>query len=198
MNKTNSNTLFHFTNYEALKKILLTKKFKININKVEWLGQGDKGYTFKIPMVCFTETPFEFLQNHIRSFGEYGLGMKIEWAVNLGMHNVIYTDNLSNNKFSTFVTDLLSKYYSTPVANRYEKKLNDILVGSTELMKYRDEREWRYIAEINDYKKYSFCPEFIEFTFSDINFLSIPETERSEVLNFLEINDFYDLIEKVI
>lgn len=197
MNVTLTDTLYHFTKFDALRAILKSRKFLVSLNTVQWFSTDQKGYFFKIPMACFSETPLEFMKDHKRNFGEYGLGMKIQWAIGHGLHNVIYVDMLNPSNHGIMITEILKYYFSVPATHKphlYHKNLNDQLVGSSELMKYRDEREWRFIGKINDYMSYTFTPDSISFDFTDVAQIVCPKKDVDELIRFLKDEKMNDCI----
>lgn len=189
MNVTLSNTLYHFTNFDALKAILFSSEFHVKLNTVQWFSPDNKGFYFKIPMVCFCETPLQFLKHHKRNFGNYGLGMKIEWAIAHGIHNVIYADMLNPNSHALTIYELLMHYHSTPAhlkKFRYDSNLNNYLVGSSELMVHRDEREWRFIGKMIDPLEETFTPKSLTFTINDIDQIICPKEDTDNLIQFLK------------
>lgn len=194
MNVTLSDTLYHFTSQlTTLQAIITSNEYRLNLNDVQWTSPPDADgnfthFQYRIPMVCFCETPYVFLQNHIRTFGNYGLGMKIEWAISHGIHNVIYADIMNPNLHASMITQLLRLFQNTPTPQRYPRSINDHLVGSIEPMIHRDEREWRFVGEVTNTTTYNFTPNSIPFTMDDVIEIICPITDSTALEAFLDAN----------
>lgn len=193
MNSTISDTLYHFTkNFDTLKAIVTSSKFLLKINKREWRIGNKEGIVHHLiydsPMVCFTETPLQFLANHQRNFGNYGIGMKIGWAIDKGAQNVIYCEHHYPNDFANTLLEVLEhnsklKQMKPPV--NFNRQVFDSLVGATEQMQYRQEREWRFIARISDLANKTFAPTEVTFTPFDIVEFICPKSDENELREFL-------------
>lgn len=160
MNLSTSNILFHFTSraksdtdgFEALKGILTKRAFELkkssfkrHVHLLNTHSESNLNYIRpEIPIVCFTETPLALLKNHMGSFGQFGIGMGIEWGIEKGAQSVIY---ISDGKASgpSALSSLLNNFMydkSTEMAQKFNS-----LIASFELYEYREEREWRFIGE---------------------------------------------------
>ena len=89
-----SNTLFHFTpKIERLKKILLNgfrpNYCMENLDAIQKKGEAVLN-PLAIPMVCFCDLPLSQISKHCVHYGNYGLGMKKDWAKDYGISPVIY------------------------------------------------------------------------------------------------------------
>lgn len=186
-------TLYHFTDsLEILKAILRSKKFLLKENERPWGFSHDgtaRHILFSIPMTCFTEMPHKELRSHCRNFGNFGLGMKIGWAISRGAQNVIYSEHHHPNDFGKTLIEMLDhNSYLKTLRSSYEfsQGIFDSLVGATEQMRYKDEREWRFIGRLTGVNPRTFSPSSVDFQMSDIDVLVVPDSHRVELESFLE------------
>ncbi|MEM8893960.1 MAG: abortive infection system antitoxin AbiGi family protein [Bacteroidota bacterium] len=166
-----ASSLFHFTKYKGLKAILQSGclRASYNLEEVSDLKQGFKYCA--IPMICFCDIPLKSLPDqHILSYGAYGLGFTKEWAIQNKVQPILYridgsdiiksTSELieSNNRSS----ELLNKLdpWSDQLNNQSFTKLVESSVELKGLIfdnyafskpygedgRYYREREWRYKA----------------------------------------------------
>lgn len=95
---------------------------------------------FAFPMVCFCDIPEERWEGHIKSYGEYGIGLTKEWAKLKGISPVQYVEN--NSSVANIWKSLIHSI----------KNNDDIILLSSFLKPYKgkngeiyyNEREWRY------------------------------------------------------
>jgi len=153
-----SNSLIHLTKNKNSLMGILQEEFKIKYC-LETIRTSKGPFTAAVPMVSFCDIPLSEIKNHIKSYGEYGIGLKKVWAKRKGLNPVLYLDSnstlggdflnaakeiLSGKKFSTYtetetaIGDLL----------RYMKNYEgELLRDGLTISDYRfsDEREWRYV-----------------------------------------------------
>ena len=154
-----SNCLFHFTNdFEVLKSIL----------KKGFIVSYCKEANFAIPMLSFCDIPLSQAKYHLDNYGDYVIGMKLEWAIKNKFNPVLYVEanshlkedykktvrgiknmDLDKIKLEEMVNynDATSLYDSVsrlmkPFAGTLKR--GDII---KENYKFYDEREWRYIPQ---------------------------------------------------
>lgn len=160
-----SNSLIHFTKKISDLEGILTDNFKLNYCYEKIEGKSD--VNLLIPMVSFCDIPFSQVLKHIKSYGNYGIGLKKSWAKKNGLNPVLYIDKdstLGQNfifslrsvagkdiKKTTEFTETQKKVYDII---RYLKNYEGDLIreGKKTIYNYRfsDEREWRYILPINN------------------------------------------------
>lgn len=155
-----SNTLFHFTSkYETLINILRSKGFWPRYCIEYGWGKG-RNINFAVAQCCFCDIPLSLIQNHTKTYGNYGLGMSKTWAIEHSLSPIHYYVENSNvlesiNKLRKIANiqqnrssiDYLSfiKHYK---GFTYRKDEADILRLKKDIIFY-NEREWRYVPIIN-------------------------------------------------
>lgn len=165
-----ANTLFHFTN--SLENIvnILSNEFCPRYCMEDFRFIGDDECA--IPMVCFCDIPLSQIRNHIGKYGGYAIGLEKNWGIKNGINPVFYVlpDSFPTNKINdavnilgeqseneeitdTKVTTELSKSrhlmwdfinYMKPYEGKAWNKKN----FDGEYTRFYDEREWRYIPNI--------------------------------------------------
>ncbi|MBC8385482.1 MAG: hypothetical protein H8E57_08200 [Candidatus Cloacimonetes bacterium] len=168
MGNISSSCLFHFTNkFEYLKNILRDEF--IPRYSLENLTIGKADIEIAIPMICFCDIPLSNIKHHIRKYGNYAIGMSLEWAEKNGINPVIYLKNNSIlskqlQKISTIIKPDSHTEITNPEAIlaltdilRYIKSFNGSFKRNWNSYentdeKFYDEREWRYIPSIEDTK----------------------------------------------
>lgn len=157
-----ANTLFHFTReYDTLIKILKSKFYpRLCLEKRLW-ETGD--FKWAIPMVCFCDIPLSNIAQHTKKYGNYAIGIKKTWAIKQGVTPILYVHENSgfieqgrdalnwslelNEKEGTHSTERLAQVMSMFFMMKpYEGK--QIINGKKQIVRFYDEREWRYIPPI--------------------------------------------------
>lgn len=157
-----ANTLFHFTReYDTLIKILKSKFYpRLCLEKRLW-ETGD--FKWAIPMVCFCDIPLSNIAQHTKKYGNYAIGIKKTWAIKQGVTPILYVHENSgfieqgrdalnwslelNEKEGTHSTERLAQVMSMFFMMKpYESK--QIINGKKQIVRFYDEREWRYIPPI--------------------------------------------------
>lgn len=144
---------------------------------------------FDIPMTCFTETPVQFIEHHARTFGDFGIGMTIGWAISKRAQNVIYCEHDDPDEFGETMLEIashekeLKKMKSTI---RFNRRIMDSLFGATEQMYYRNEREWRVIGRMTDMVKREFTPTEVTFLKNDIIHLICPKSDVETLKTYVD------------
>jgi len=89
-----TNSIFHFTPCFEFLDNLLNGKFHISYC-LEAIKLGDYDYQVGIPMVSFCDIPLNQLDNHINSYGAYGIGLDKKWAKLNNISPVFYVQQNS-------------------------------------------------------------------------------------------------------
>jgi hypothetical protein len=114
-----------------------------------------------IPMVCFCDIPLSQVERHMKTYGDYGLGLTKDWGMSKRISPVLYTHPNSPAPFSSadhinLLESLglahasddqkalalnagLFVYLQKPYEGFLERK------GPKERVRFYDEREWRYL-----------------------------------------------------
>lgn len=181
-------TLFQFTSQlETLVKILESGGF--------WpkycLEYGWKR-TFAVPECCFCDTPLSAIHHHMKNYGYYGIGMTKQWGINKGLSPVMYhlkdsamaknirktfyTARATNDKEAIYRQIVLMKMYQ---AVNYIKKINkkgELKLKQHKKYLYYDEREWRYVPNLPNYK------DLIRFVKNQLELDTLKGNERIDDL----------------
>ena len=168
MGNISSSSLFHFTNNFDYLTNILRDEF-IPRYSLENLKIGSSNFNIAIPMICFCDIPLSNIKNHIEKYGDYAIGMSIEWAIEKKINPVLYLKDGSmlsnqlqqisnlvmeksqqspNNETIFPFTDILR--YIKPFNGKFERKWNHY---KNDDEKFYNEREWRYIPSIKDISK---------------------------------------------
>lgn len=167
MSAVSANTLFHFTDREALIGILRTSSFwpKYSLEHFEEILPADSYFRKAfIPHVCFCDLTITQLSNsrHTSDFGRFGIGLHKDWGIRNKVSPVVYVhkNSLTSNQIHKLINEIskikklypeeefpgkirsqlleLLKYLK-PYSGKYQKGklLKEAIV-------YYNEREWRY------------------------------------------------------
>jgi hypothetical protein len=155
-------TLFHFTTKLDYLIQILEHNFRPRycLEDTSWatstkIAKIEMAY----PMVCFCDIPLSKIKKHLTTYGNYGIGLKKDWGFKKSLTPLIYSRK--NAKTSRIVEDLINWYSSNgePVDLKYI--ISDIIMymkpyygkmyrnAGYKKTKFYDEREWRWIPEIN-------------------------------------------------
>lgn len=79
--KPKSHTLFHFTKGVEILKSILKNGFwpRYCLEDTTWYTNSETQIAF--PMVCFCDIPLSRLDEHVRFYGEFGIGVSKSWAL---------------------------------------------------------------------------------------------------------------------
>ncbi len=168
MSNISPNSLFHFTP----KLTYLIDVFKRGFQPrycLEDIRLNDtrsfRGLNTGIPMTCFCDISLSQISNHIKTYGNYGIGMKKEWGIKKRLNPIIYlnkdsfvTEPLSiiaengfklnsfeNEEARKIGSDIINSWvsllmYSKPYSGDFTHN------GKTDKnVKFYNEREWRFI-----------------------------------------------------
>lgn len=155
-----TNTVFHYTKtFENIIGIL-TNDFKPQYGIEDVLGSvfGFDDKEIAVQMVCFCDIPLSQIKRHSLKYGNYAIGLSKDWAIRNKINPLVYVYRGSG--FTEYFIDGLVE------ANKTDKHIDSILdslIGSVQylkpyegkiwnkgerderLVRFYDEREWRYI-----------------------------------------------------
>jgi hypothetical protein len=155
-----SNTLFHFTsNMDNLLNIL-TNEFRPRYCLENWsnlfIETGEFQQAF--PMVCFCDLPISQLNEHLKFYGNYGIGMKKEWGIKNRINPVLYLH--SKSSLATSIAVLMKSSFegedkqiyvfeSIFELTNYVKLYEGYVIrnGKKIFKRFYDEKEWRWIPK---------------------------------------------------
>ena len=161
-----ANTLFHFTEKDRLKEILLNGFFpKYSLEDLSNATPDGSPYSAAhTPMVCFCDLVFSQIKRHIDFYGNYGIGLRKDgWGRRKGISPIVYVpaNSISAKLIESMATEISNKLkddpnkesilkqlhdfykyvkpYSGPALNKRTKKMEDKI--------FYEEREWRYVPK---------------------------------------------------
>jgi hypothetical protein len=185
---TSGNCVYHYTGQIEHLINILSDGFKISYCK-ETIITDDHSRTFAIPILSFCDIPLSQVKDHMTKYGEYAIGLTMEWAVNYGLNPVIYLEqksilNRSLDQVLGFMhedwheimeEDDFDHWYETTYKStigiiKSMKNFEGPLTrnGNTVNYKFYDEREWRYIPTIAEKHNSKYPDIFWEDEFEDL------------------------------
>jgi hypothetical protein len=146
MSRISSNNLFNFTDNINYLISNLQNGIYCSIN-YERLPLTNNGY--KAPMCCFCDIPLSLIHEHFKWYGRYGIGIKRNYARELGVKPVWYITSENNfikniskdKKISEYQRKYVIPYLKQFIGHQLNQK------GKNVRKKFYDEREWRYISD---------------------------------------------------
>jgi len=151
-----SSSIIHFTKKKRSLCGILEDNFHIHYcRETVWLGGENQ--TFSVPMVSFCDIPLSQIKDHIKKYGQYGIGLTKEWAKKKLLNPVLYVETDSHlsrsykKAFDDFFLEsdsLNASHFALVDILRYIKNYEGLLARSgKEISNYRfsDEREWRFV-----------------------------------------------------
>jgi hypothetical protein len=164
-----TNSVFHFTRSLDNVESILRNDFypKFCIEDIVGTITGIPGVEKAIPMVCFCDIPLSQIKKHVKTYGEYAIGLSKEWAIKQKVNPVLYTyqnSDMANKLANAF--HALFEYERNN--NLKENKMSDNFMAaiqyvkpyegalwrdgqwSKEIIRFYDEREWRYVPIVKD------------------------------------------------
>jgi len=168
-----SNTLYHFT--PTLDNLLgiLTNNFqpKYCLETTDYLSDTNLNhFDLAFPMICFCDIPLSKIKKHIGDYGDYGIGMTKNWGYQNNLSPILYAtpesrtsanlakmikwyiENTSeeesdnNRKLNRIISDFMM--FTKPYEGKFTKQ------GKKHDKRFYDEREWRWIPEIDHQEVY--------------------------------------------
>ncbi|NAY92963.1 hypothetical protein GTQ34_13650 [Muricauda sp. JGD-17] len=168
MSNISSNSLFHFTPKREYLLNILRQTFvpRYCFEEIQLSDQLKREkFESAIPMVCFCDISLSQISNHIKTYGEYGIGMTKEWGIRNKLNPIIYINPNSNvsesiSKLAESVYQALDKY-----CGEVTKGISDEFMNLSNFLKpykgnfkrgdkiyknvrFYNEREWRYVPKI--------------------------------------------------
>lgn len=210
--KPKAHTLFHYTTkIETLKLILETGFWpQYCLEDLSWSIYKKKFPYVAYPMVCFCDIPLSRIQEHIKKYGSFGLGLKKEWAERNGLNPIMYVSlNSEITKSFNLLNQQANESKDIPSAKNtmrylysHIKPLNGTTFDGIERDFYQ-ESEWRYVPNSNKIEAYIKKEDFskkehaankktkkyslLEFTPNDINYIFVKsEKYIPEIIKFIE------------
>lgn len=168
-----SNTLFHFT--PTLDNLLgiLTNNFQPRycLETTDYLGDKNLShFEMAYPMVCFCDIPLSKIKKHIGDYGNYGIGMTKNWGYHNNLSPILYAT--PESRTSANLTKIIKWYFENNSGEESDnnRKLNRMISdfmmftkpyeriiikqGKKHTKRFYDEREWRWIPEIDNQEVY--------------------------------------------
>lgn len=158
-----TNTVFHFTSSINNLESILVNDFYPQFCVEDFLGTilNIEGAEKALPMVCFCDIPLFQIKKHTETYGDYAIGLSKEWAIKQKVNPVLYA--YPNSDFSNKLKKALLQLYahdedkghdfSTQFSlaiqyiKPYEGKLWKNGQWTEKVIRFYDEREWRYVPE---------------------------------------------------
>jgi hypothetical protein len=180
-------TLFHFTDYQYLKKIIETKAFFPRYCFETFMNRED--YFVAFPMVCFCDIPLSQIYPHANKYNRNGIGLKKEWGIENGINPVFYLQQKSypskiiNEAFMAATSKIqkvdeeitavrtenptflgkfldLTAYYKPREGRTWDKEKNDFQKTNDDPLKYK-------LTNFYDEREWRFVPQIVAESFPD-------------------------------
>lgn len=167
-----TNTIFHFTGSIDNLESILRNDFYPQFCFEDFFGTitSIPNIEKAIPMVCFCDIPLSQVRKHIKTYGEYAIGLSKEWAIRKRINPVLYTYPNSDfaNKIDSALFTLIEHERNIELS---EMKISEQFISAIQYIKpyegrlwrsgqwtevkirFYDEREWRYIPQFKGIKK---------------------------------------------
>jgi len=162
--------VFHYT--KSLDNIIkiLTDEFFPSYCK-ENMIYGVKKYSYAIPMISFCDIPLTDIQYHTDKYGSFAIGFTREWTVKNRLNPVVYIDK--NSRLASGLEETLNfiflDWHEWLEDDDFDNFYNKAYKGAINVIhssknfegrltrdgiendyNFYEEREWRYIPQIND------------------------------------------------
>ena len=156
-----TNSIIHYTDKLSILKLILKEGFKVKYCAEELRLVGKTGKSNAAhPMITFCDIPLSNSEPHFEKYGNYGIGLTKDWAVNNGVNPVLYIDH--NSLFAKNLYELIKERRKADTnltkdqglqilqikayAKNYSGHLKRGNVDNPNY-KYYDEREWRLVPD---------------------------------------------------
>jgi Putative abortive phage resistance protein AbiGi, antitoxin len=94
--QVSSNSLYHFTNSDALKNILSNSKMSGSYCCEQIVYSENSDNIIIVPMICFCDIPLEtYIQLKVETYGNFGIALKKTWGFRNKLNPVLYIDTNS-------------------------------------------------------------------------------------------------------
>lgn len=169
MSNISSDSLFHFTPKREYLISILEQTFvpRYSFDEIKLSDKLERaGFESAIPMVCFCDISLSQINNHIKMYGGYGIGMTKEWGIRKKLNPIIYVNPNSNisesvSELAENIYQALDKHCSEITRNIFDEYMN--LVNFLKPyngnfnrgnkihkdVRFYNEREWRYVPKID-------------------------------------------------
>lgn len=212
-----SHTLFHFTKTNSTLKLALKNGFwpRYCLEDVRWLTLKDTEF-IGYPMVCFCDIPLSRVDEHVKFYGNFGIGLTKEWALSNGLTPVQYIANSSIPETFKRLTHVVGEH-GDELADAgwslirfllaHAKPIEGNMVVSNSLVskEFIQESEWRYIPRnqlIQDHLSRSDFEDeailqanndltrnncMLKFTPKDIKYIFVKsDSDIPDIINFIQ------------
>ena len=158
--------IFHFTGRLDALLGILAGSFRVSYAREKIVGKR-RSIQFAVPMVSFCDIKLSDIQAHISSYGDYGIGLRKEWAIDRGLNPVMYVSKNSDLSADMIAEvkrihqhikgagdKLVNKSARLSLRHnmntlRYVKNYQGDLIRrngqTTRDYRFANEREWRYV-----------------------------------------------------
>lgn len=151
-----SHTLFHFTKSLNFLKDILQNGFwpRYCLEDASWYGNSGAQYYVAYPMVCFCDIPLSRVEEHVKFYGNFGIGVTRSWAESNGLSPVLYLRDGSQQHIA--LDNLINKNAQNKLYENASTDINVLLAhikptfGTMKLgekiikKEFYQENEWRY------------------------------------------------------
>lgn len=162
-----SNSLFHFTSSLSNLISILSNNFlpRYCLEMPNFFNENPYNTNLAYPMVCFCDIPLSKVKRHIGIYGNYGIGLRKEWAIKNNLSPVIYTRKKA--KTANTIESLINWYISIQGLlsdndkEVFRRRYTELIMhlkpyyggmarsGRIVNRRFYDEREWRWIPELD-------------------------------------------------
>jgi len=153
-----SNTLFHFTdNIDCLVSILRHEFFpQVSLENHGDLFNPPSGeFEIGVPLVSFCDLPLSQIAEHLKFYGNYGIGLRKQWGMEKGINPVMYLH--SRSSFEATLDKLILSVLRDK--DEEKKQLAMSIISFIKIYRGRiyrrgaysvektfyDEKEWRFV-----------------------------------------------------
>lgn len=158
-----SNTLFHFTKDIKTLRSILENNFWPMLSVEENNILDGTMRKLSIPLVCFCDIPLGNIEEHMKKYGDYAIGLKYTWAKESRINPVWYVNHSSSIRknirdfFANNPNYLLEDdgseqgnlmMYLLCYLKKYSTKTHPTDGSKEKVIYYYDEREWRYVPKL--------------------------------------------------
>lgn len=206
-----SNTLFHFTKNLEILKYILKRGFwpRYCLEDMSWLGMKTTEFV-AFPMVCFCDIPLSRVEEHVKFYGEFGIGLTKEWAKSNGLtpiHYIAPSSNMPEIYKNLFKSSKEGKGWESLrylLAHTKPIEGNMVIGGQLIEKEFHQESEWRYISKNDVIKSFITKTQYedvvsleernketekhmLEFLPKDIKYIFVKnDSDIPEIINFIQ------------